>query len=439
MADVPAALLDPLLEWLKIPSVSNGNVNPEGLRQAAEWVQAKIQGAGGTADLVEHGGNPMVVGRFEANRANAPTVLIYGHYDVQDAEPLDLWTTPPFEPDIRDDRLFARGASDDKGNFWPLLWTACEMSKAGELPLNVRVLCEGEEECGSARTNDWLAKDPEGADACIIYDSGNMSGLRPAITLGSRGIVTTRITIKVNERDLHSGLLGGSVPNAIHELMRLLIPVLPGPDGILRDELRAGVTGAPDTERARWSSFAPGEKFIKIAGGRPLHPTSGEKYYEQNFWEPSLDVDEIRSGSPRTVIPCEATCFVSVRLAPSQKNREIITTLERLVRENLPSFAELRFENEAGCDATSFDPELPALQAARRAFARASGDEADLIHIGGTLPLMDVLAKRNIPTILTGFASGHDKIHGPDESYRLEALNTGAACGRALFEELAKL
>jgi acetylornithine deacetylase/succinyl-diaminopimelate desuccinylase-like protein len=215
--------------------------------------------------------------------------------------------------------------------------------------------------------------------------------------------------------------------------------VLPGPDGILRAELRAGVTGAPESERARWSGFAPGEKFIKAAGGRLLYPQAGDRYYEQNFWEPSLDVDEIHSGSPRTVIPCEAFCFVSVRLAPSQDNHEIIATLERLLLENLPDYAELSFIPEAGCDATSFDPELPALRAARKAFARVGDGEPDLMHIGGTLPLMDVLAKRNIPTILTGFASGLDKIHGPDESYRLEALTMGAAAGRALFEELAQL
>ena len=435
---VPSELLDPLIEWLKIPSVSTDPQDPVPIKEAAEWVQEKITAAGGTADLVDAGGNPLVVGHFKANKPDAKTVLIYGHYDVQDPEPLGLWTTPPFEPTIRGDRLYARGASDDKGNFWPLLYAACEMAKAGELGINVRVLCEGEEERGSRNTNDWLAADNEPTDACIIYDSGRM-GRAAAITIGGRGIITTRVTVRTGERDLHSGLFGGSVPNAIHELTRVLTHVLPGPDGILRDELRAGIIGAPAAERERWASAIPGEKLIELAGGTPLSSTSGDRYYEQNFWEPSLDVDEIRSGSPRTVIPCEATAFISVRLAPEQRNEDILSALKDVITSVLPGYASVRFDDDAGCDAASFDPEHPVLLAARRGFTRAIGEECQLMRIGGTLPLLDVLAKRGIPTVLTGFATLVDNIHGPDESYPLESITMGAAGGRALFEELAKL
>ncbi len=438
MTDVPKELLDPLLEWLRIPSVSTDPQDPVPIKEAAEWAQQKVLDAGGECELVDGGGNPLVVGHFKANRENAKTVLIYGHYDVQDPEPLGLWTTPPFEPEIRGDRLYARGASDDKGNFWPLLYAACEMAKAGELGINVRVLCEGEEERGSRNTNNWLANDTEPADACIIYDSGR-TGRNPAITLGGRGIITSRVTVRTGERDLHSGLFGGSVPNAIHELLRVLDRVLPGPDGILRDELRKGVVGAPADERERWATFAPGIKVIEAGRGTPLHATSGERYYEQNFWEPSLDVDEISSGSPRTVIPCEATAFVSVRLAPEQKNEEILGALKKIITDGLPEYASVRFDDDAGCDAASFDPEHPVLVAARKAFTRACGSETDLIRIGGTLPLLDVLNKRGIPTVLTGFATMRDNIHGPDESYPLESLVMGAAGGRALFEELALL
>jgi acetylornithine deacetylase/succinyl-diaminopimelate desuccinylase-like protein len=438
MVDVPKELLDPLLEWLRIPSVSTDPMDPVPIKEAAEWAQQKVLDAGGTCELVDGGGNPLVVGHFKANKPDAKTVLIYGHYDVQDPEPLGLWTTPPFEPTIRGDRLYARGASDDKGNFWPLLYAACEMAKAGELGINVRVLCEGEEERGSRNTNNWLAEDAEPTDACIIYDSGRM-GHAPAITLGGRGIITTRVTLRTGERDLHSGLFGGSVPNAIHELVRVLTHALPGPDGILRDELRAGVTGAPMAERERWASYAPGDKLIELAGGTPLTPTSGERYYEQNFWEPSLDVDEIRSGSPRTVIPCEATAFVSVRLAPEQRNEDILSALKDVLMEALPGYASIRFDDDAGCDAASFDAEHPVLVAARTGFTRAIGEETEFMRIGGTLPLLDVLSKRGIPTVLTGFATLFDNIHGPDESYPLESLTMGAAGGRALFEELAKL
>jgi acetylornithine deacetylase/succinyl-diaminopimelate desuccinylase-like protein len=247
------------------------------------------------------------------------------------------------------------------------------------------------------------------------------------------------VTMRVGTRDLHSGLYGGSVPNAIHELTRVLATVLPGEDGLLSDDLRAGAHTAPEDERALWNEFPPGSKVIDAAGARPLHATSGERYYEQNFWEPSLDVNEIRSGSPRTVIPAEARAHVTIRLAPGQDNRQIFETLEGKLKDATPAYADLSVDTIGGVDAASFDMDEPAIVSARKAFARACGEEPHLIRIGGTLPLLDILKKRGIPTILTGFGSGNDTIHAPDESYRLEALSTGAKAARALYEELATL
>src|SRR5438270_7081794 len=182
------ALLDPLLDLLRIPSVSTGDADPKPIREAAEWLRTYVIAAGGKCEIEATNGNPLVIGNFEANRPDAPHVLIYGHYDVQGPEPLDEWDTPPFEPTIKDGRIYARGASDDKGNFWPLLYTACEMSAKGELPVHVRAVIEGEEENSSRNVMTWLAADREQTDAASVYDSGPIAG-GPTIALAARGVI----------------------------------------------------------------------------------------------------------------------------------------------------------------------------------------------------------------------------------------------------------
>jgi acetylornithine deacetylase/succinyl-diaminopimelate desuccinylase-like protein len=234
MADT---LRDELFDWLRIPSISTGGGDPADLARAAEWAAAKVRAAGGEAELVTiDGGNPLVVGELRATRDadTAPTVLIYGHYDVQGAEPLELWSSPPFEPEIRDERIWARGAADDKGNFLPLLHAATELAAAGELPVNVRVAIEGEEEAGGASISAWLAADERGADAAIVYDSGMAAPDLPAITIGLRGVVLLTFDVRAAARDLHSGMYGGSALNSLHALHRALAQVIPDADGNVR-------------------------------------------------------------------------------------------------------------------------------------------------------------------------------------------------------------
>ncbi|MGH2704679.1 MAG: M20/M25/M40 family metallo-hydrolase [Actinomycetota bacterium] len=438
---VSDALLDPLLEWLRIPSVSAGGANPEALRAAAVWVAERVRSAGGSAHLVEGGGSPLVLGELGPRPAggSVPTVLIYGHYDVQSPGPLDAWVTPPFEPDIRDGRLYARGACDDKGNFWPLLHTACSMAAEGELPVRVRVLVEGEEEVGSASVVRWLLDEDEGADCAIAFDSGNlMDDERPALTLGARGFVQLRVSVGVATRDLHSGIYGGSVLNAIHVLNRMLAAVLPDGDGILRDELREGIAEIPDVERESWGGLPPAGTVIAEAGGRPLSKRVGQRYYEQNWADASLDVNSIHSGEPRTIVPADAAAHLTMRLAPGQDSDRIGATLERLLRAEAPLGADVDIER-SGIDAAAFDSDSPPLRLAREALKRACGTPPLLVRIGGTLPVLTPLAARGIPTILTGFAVGADAFHAPNESFRLEGLRLGEATARELYRGLEEL
>ncbi|MEA2469731.1 MAG: hypothetical protein QOE38_730, partial [Thermoleophilaceae bacterium] len=274
------ALLEELGDWLRIPSISTGDADPADVRRAAEWVVERVRAAGGEAEVVETRGNPLAVGELRASAAgDAPTVLIYGHYDVQSVGDPAAWQTPPFEPSVRDGRIYARGASDDKGNFLPLLHVACEMARAGDLPLNVRVLVEGEEEVGGESVAEWVRADERGADAALVFDSDMADSETPAITVGLRGIVQAAVTVRVAERDLHSGIYGGSVLNALHVLHAMLSHVVPGADGRLREELRAGIEEPAALERESWGRLRPGDEVLAEVGGRPVHPGAGGEYY----------------------------------------------------------------------------------------------------------------------------------------------------------------
>ena len=432
-------LLDQLVDWLRIPSISTGGGDPADLRRAAEWAAEHVRRAGGEAELVQVGdGNPLVVGDLRAGRTGAPTVLIYGHYDVQSPGPLAAWTSPPFEPEVRDGRLYARGAADDKGNFWPLLSAACELATAGELPVDVRVVVEGEEEAGSESIAEWIRGDERGADAAIVFDSGMVDERTPAITVGLRGMLMAQIEVRTGIRDVHSGIYGGSVLSALHVLHAMLAEVVPGPDGRLRDELRAGIAAPAEAERVSWERLPPGQQVLAEVGGRPAYPAAEAEYYERNGADASLDVNEIVGGEPRTLVPASARATVSMRLAPGQLAAEIGPVFERLLRDAAHPDADVEIA-WLHSDPSLFEPDLPALVLGAQAIERATGTAPALIRSGGSIPVVAEFAARSIPTIVTGFVLPDDAFHAPDESYRLESLELGERTARELLTALAAL
>ena len=432
-------LLEELIDWLAIPSISTGDGDPAEIERAAVWVVERVRRAGGEAELVRiGGGNPLAVGEFRCGNPAAPTVLIYGHYDVQGPGSLQLWSSPPFEPEIRDGRLYARGAADDKGNFLPLLHVACAMAADGTLPVHVRVLVEGEEERAGDAVTAWVRSDPRGADAAIVFDSGMPDAGTPAITVGLRGVVMLTVDVRTAERNLHSGIYGGSVLNALHVLNGLLAEVLPSPDGRVRDELRAGISPPSAVELQSWRQLAPGAQAIALAGGRPVHPGAGAEYYERNGADASLDVNQIVGGEPRTVVPAHAQATLSLRLAPGQDPERMRAALAELLRAALPDGAEL--ELQAHCAAPAlFDPEQPALRLAAAALERACGREPVFLRSGGSIPIVAEMAARGYPVIASGFGLPADNLHAPDESYELHSLEWGEAAARELYVALAAL
>jgi acetylornithine deacetylase/succinyl-diaminopimelate desuccinylase-like protein len=431
-----AALLRELESWLRIPSISSGDPDPAPLRAAAEWVCERVTAAGGSASVVDGYGHPLAVGELRARSAEAPTVLIYGHYDVQDPGALADWHSPPFEPEVRDGRIYARGASDDKGNFLPLLAAACSLARAGELPVHVRVLVEGEEEIGGPGAGRWVADDDGEIDCAVVYDSGMIDERTPALTVGLRGIVQVQVTVRTGERDLHSGVYGGSVLNAAHVLQGMLAEVLPGPDGRLRDELRAGVAL---TEQEMSSEGLPsGSDVIAEAGGRPLHARAAADHYRRAWTDTSLDVNELQAGAPRTIVPAFARATLTQRLAPDQRAAEIAATMRGLLLGALPpgADADVRFEL---ADPVLLAPDDPAIRLAVEATRRATGFEPRLVRWGGSIPIVAELARKGIPVVVGGFALPADAVHAPNESFRIESLRLAHATAYELYAAFAAL
>lgn len=434
-------MLDELYELLRIPSISSGSGDPADLRRGAEWMIAKIEAAGGEAGIADVPGNPLVVGEL-SGPDEAPTVMLYGHYDVQSADPLEAWNSDPFEPEVRDGRLYARGASDDKGNFYPVMWVACELASAGSLPVNVRFVIEGEEEVGGPNVTRYIRDDERGADCAVVFDSLMIDAETPALTLGIRGMVAVEISVTTGERDLHSGLYGGSSLNAIHVLHGMIGAVLPGPDGRASDELRKGIEPPTPKELEDWSELPPGDRVIAEAGGVPIWSGSGADYYMQNWADASLDVTGVDAGTGtqrRTIVASRAGCNLSLRLAPGQDSAAMEEVMRELLLAAVPDGAEVTLDFYGTSDPAVFDPAAPAIQIGKAALDRATGMTTRYTRIGGTLPVLAALAERDIPAIVTGFALAEDRIHSPNESFRLESLELCERAARELLPALAEL
>ena len=443
MAEPPAAWLEELSELLRIPSVSADPEHTDDVRRAAEWVRDFVRAAGGDAELQEGDKHPLVVGEFRAAESpeSAPTVLVYGHFDVQPPDPLDQWESEPFELAQRDGWLYARGIADDKGQLYLLLKAAAELVGAGELPVNVRVTADGEEESGGHSIVDFLEGDERGADVCVIFDGHMVAPGKPVFELATRGIAYFHVTVRTGGKDLHSGVFGGAALNATHALMQVLSGVVPQ-DGRLDESLRAGIVPPSDEERAGWGELESGADVLSAQGARPSDARAVEEFYRRTWEEPAVDVHGLGGGSPvlqKTVLPVVAEANVSIRLAPGQDGDEISAAMERLMRDAAPEGAEVEIERLAMAPAALVRPEERAIQLGLDAFERALGVRPLLLRVGGSLPVMSALEAKGIPTILTGFDLPEGNIHSPNERLRADHVPLGVEAAKELYREFAKL
>jgi acetylornithine deacetylase/succinyl-diaminopimelate desuccinylase-like protein len=439
----PESLVAELAEWIAIPSVSADPAHQADVRRAAEWLGERLEAAGGTAELVDWGERPLLVGEIRASTGarRAPTILCYGHVDVQPPDPLELWESPPFELTTRDGWLYGRGIADDKGQLYMLVKAAEALARAGELPVNLRFACDGEEEIGGTSIVEWLAADEGRADAAVVFDGGMVARDVPAFTVAVRGLCMFHVTVRTGARDLHSGVYGGAALNAMHALLRTLDGVLPR-DGRLPEALRAGVVPPTPDELRAWEAMPPGAAELESAGARPADEHAVAEFYLRTWAEPSVDVHGIAGGSPalvKTVIPVEAQANVSIRLVGGQDPEEIVAAMTHLLREAAPVGSEVEITLHSSSPAGLIPADHAALAMGLDAFEHVLGVRPLLDRTGGAIPLVSALAARGVPTILTGFALNESNVHSPNERLPAEYLPLGVEVTCELYRRLAAL
>jgi acetylornithine deacetylase/succinyl-diaminopimelate desuccinylase-like protein len=432
-----------LAELIAIPSVSADPAHREDVKRAGEWVCDFIRRIGGTAELTPFGERELALGEIPASNGagNAPTVLVYNHFDVQPPAPLELWDSDPFELDVRGEWAYGRGVADDKGQLWIVLRAVQRLVEAGALPVNLRFALDGEEEIGGHTIADFVAQDERGADVAVIFDGGMLRRDVPTIELATRGLVAFDVKVRTGARDLHSGMYGGVALNAIHVLVRCLDALLAGPDGRLPEPLRRGIAPPTAEELEAWSQLPPGADALSEQGARPLDAKAGEEFYVRTWAEPSADVNGIIGGKPgirNTTLSVAASAELSIRLAPGQDVETIGAAGEGLLREAAPEGAELEIR-WSGSDPGLVRPDAAAVQLAVEAFEQALGIRPLLTRVGGSIPLMPALTEKGIDTVLSGFALPDSNIHSPNERFLVPYFAAGIDTVAALFTALGRL
>jgi acetylornithine deacetylase/succinyl-diaminopimelate desuccinylase-like protein len=433
-----------LSEFIAIPSVSADAAHREDVKRAGEWVCEFIRGkCGGTAELTPFGRKELALGEIPASHdpENAPTVLCYGHFDVQPPAPLDLWETDPFALTIKDEWAYARGIADDKGQVFILLKAAQQLVEAKALPVNLKFACDGEEEIGGQTIVEYLQTGSVSAQAGIIFDGGMIRQDMPTLELATRGLVGFNVKVRTGDRDLHSGMYGGAALNAIHVLLRMFDAVLAGDDGLLPAPLREGIATPSDEELAGWADLPPGAEALASQGARPLYANAGRDFYLRTFAEPSVDVNGIIGGKPglrNTTLSVQASGEFSIRIAPGQDANQVARAAEQLLRAAAPDGADVDIE----WDATQpglVRADSPAVQLGLDAFERTLGVRPRLTRAGGTLPIMPALNDAGIPTVLTGFALPESNVHSPNEKFLVRYFDAGVDTAAALYTAFAEL
>jgi acetylornithine deacetylase/succinyl-diaminopimelate desuccinylase-like protein len=441
-----ARFLEELKTFLRIPSVSAVSAHQPDVRRAAEWVRDQLFSAGVKAELVETKGNPIVYGEW-LNAPGAPTALVYGHYDVQPPDPLDEWKTPPFEPEVRDGKIYARGATDDKGQmFTHIKSVEAWLKSEKKLPINLKFVIEGEEEVGSDNLDRFLEerKQQLKCDVAVVSDTSQYAPGIPAITYGLRGIVACEVTLHGPKQDLHSGVFGGSVANPCNVLAKLL--------GKLHDdEGRIQVPGFYDDvielspeERKQWAALPFNEaEYLRELGSPAVFGEAGFSTLERRWARPTCDVNGLTGGyqgeGPKTIVPARASAKITCRLVPAQKNEKIIAALEKFLRDQCPPTVRFEFKTYHGCPATVCDIHSPFMTAAKAAVKQGFGAEPVLMREGGSIPVVGTFkAVLGVDTLLLGWGQNTDNLHSPNEHFSVDDFQRGIRASAALWAELAK-
>ncbi|MGR4932480.1 dipeptidase [Bradyrhizobium sp. CAR08] len=448
------AALKRLFEVLRIPSISTDPAYKESCRETAEWCVNTLREIGFEAGLRETTGHPMVVAHGGAQEATGkPHVLFYGHYDVQPPDPLDLWTSPPFEPRLgvepgNGEVILARGADDSKGQFSTFLEAfRAWKNVAGELPIRVTVLLEGEEECGSQSLPSFLAEHGNEitCDLALICDTVQWDKDTPGITLSMRGIIGAEVVLTGPNRDLHSGQYGGPALNPIGALVRVLAGLHDEDGHVMVPGFYEGIPKLSTQRRQQLEGL--GFNAAAFLGDIGLSQPAGETGYsalEQLWVRPTCEFNGITGGyqgvGNKTVIPSRASAKLTCRLVPGQDPEKILASLEDFIRSRAPKDCAIEFlRNDEGHPAFSFDPHMPHVAAAAKALEEEWGRPAALMGAGGSVPIVAAFNQQlGMDCLLVGFALDDDRIHSPNEKYNLTSFQKGARSWARIIDRLAR-
>lgn len=432
-------------EFLQIPSVSTESRYRDDVRRCAEWVAGHLEAAGvQDAEVVATDGHPIVLGEHRGD-PSAPTVMLYGHYDVQPVDPEELWTSPPFQPTRRDGRLYARGAVDDKGQVHMHIKALEALDRAGGgIPLNVKLVLEGEEEVGSRHLEAFLAANRErlDCDAVLISDTSMFAPDLPCITTGLRGIVYTELTFVGPKSDLHSGSYGGAVVNPANALCEVVARLKDDEGRVTVPGFYDSVKPIGDKERESLAKLPfDEESFRREVGAPALAGEAGYGALERIWFRPTLDVNGLLSGftgeGAKTVLPSKAMAKVSMRLVPDQDPAAVVEAFERHVRALAPPGVEVEVRRYHGGSPWAAEPDHPVFEAAEAALERAFGNPPAFIREGGSIPIVSLFEETfGCPILLVGFALPGSNVHAPDEWIDMSVYHRGIEALVELYREI---
>lgn len=437
-----------LKQFLTIPSISALPEHRGDVRRCAEWAAEEMGRIGlEHCRVIDTAGHPLVYGDW-LHAEGAPTVLFYGHYDVQPVDPVDLWNTPPFEPTVRDGEIFARGAADDKGQvFVHFKAIEAHMKKAGRLPINLKVILEGEEEVGSESLGPYVREHAAelGCDMVLISDTEMFDRNVPSICYGLRGLVYMQIDLRGTKGDLHSGQYGGAVANPANVLAQVLAQLKDRSGTIKIPGFYDDVRMLTEAERAEYKRLPYDETSTKKYLGAPrLFGERGYSVLERIWARPTLDVNGMLAGwtgeGSKTVIPAVSMAKVSMRLVPDQKPEKIAELFTAYVKKVTPKTVDVKITNLHGAVPWMTEFDNPYVQAAGRAIEKGFGKRPVFTREGGSIPIVaDFQAALNAPVVLFGFGLPDDNLHAPNEKFNLDNFFNGILASAFLYEEVAGL
>lgn len=436
-----------LCELLRIPSVSADTRHRGDMQAAAEWVANQFRSLELATEIIPTAGHPLVFAE-SSKISGQPTVLVYGHYDVQPPDPLGEWITPPFEPTIRNGNVYARGATDDKGQMLTHIKSVQAWLKTvGQLPIQVKFLIEGEEEVSSQSLNAWL---PENADklACdvvVISDTSQFAPGQPAITYGLRGIAYYEIRLRGPSQDLHSGTFGGAVLNPAMALAKILSALIDDQGRIQLPGFYDDVAPLTPAEREQFAQLNFDEaKFKQQLGLSALHGEAGYTTLERRWARPTCDINGLTSGyqgeGAKTVLPATASAKLSFRLVPHQQPAKITAALEAFLRERTPPGVTLELIDMHGAPGVVVPLDSPYVAAARSAIEHGFGKAPVMIREGGSIPIVNKFREvLGVDTLLLGWGLDDDNTHSPNEKFCLADFHRGIQSSAKLWETLAAM